>query len=659
MSNSVHSVMVLQDWNVLLENIGNGYSLTIDGASLSLAKVISVSRHFKKVGISDTACSRLEQSVAALNRSLSQGQTIYGVNTGFGGSADTRTQEVQKLQLTLIRELHYGILKSASVPASEDRRTKPAARIFGTTVLPPAEVTYHETPHSWVRAAMLIRINSLVSGYSSVRPIVVQRMCDLLNLGITPQVPLRGSISASGDLSPLSYFSGAIQGKSTINVWTQSLEGGPILVNAAQALADNGLQPVQLGPKEGLAIVNGTAISAGAAVLAMHEAHHLAVLAQVMTAMSVEALCGTDESFDPLFAELRPHPGQIEASKNILHFLRQSKLVCRHQSRDDSLRQDRYSIRTAAQWIGPALEDLALADQQVVVEINSVTDNPLIDASNHKSLHGGNFQARSLTSAMEKTRLAIQTIGRMLFTQCTEIINPATSQGLPPNLVSDEPSSSFVMKAVDIMVAALQSELGFLANPVGSHVQTAEMGNQALNSLALISARYTHTAVDVLSQLTAAHLLALCQALDLRAMMRFFLEEVKPGFVEETAALLKMMGVSDVPSQEKHLSELWNLFLARLEQTTRMNAQPRFNSIAKSLIQYIVDVAQNSSSSSSSTRAFDPELFIRNIGSWTDKIATHCLTTHHLSQETYFAHHDATPLLGSASKRIIADAGLV
>lgn len=339
-----------------------------------------------------------------------------GVNTGFGGSADTRTQEVQKLQLTLIRELRYGILKSASVPASDDGRTKPATRIFGTTVLPPAEVTYHETPHSWVRAAILIRINSLVSGYSSVRPIVVQRMCDLLNLGITPRVPLRGSISASGDLSPLSYFSGAIQGKSTINVWTQSLEGGPILVNAAQALADNGLQPVQLGPKEGLAIVNGTAISAGAAVLAMHEVHHLAVLAQVMTAMSVEALCGTDESFDPLFAELRPHPGQIEASKNILHFLRQSKLVCRHQSRDDSLRQDRYYIRTAAQWIGPALEDLALADQQVVIEINSVTDNPLIDASNHKSLHGGNFQARSLTSAMEKTRLAIQTIGRMLFT---------------------------------------------------------------------------------------------------------------------------------------------------------------------------------------------------------------------------------------------------
>ncbi|KAL8776087.1 MAG: hypothetical protein Q9194_003386 [Teloschistes cf. exilis] len=579
---------------------------------------------------------------------------MTGVNTGFGGSADTRTRGVQELQLTLIRELHYGILNSSSAQASAKEEEKPTLRPFRKHVLPPAEVTLNEIPHSWVRAALLIRLNSLVSGYSSVRLVVVQRMCDLLNLGITPQVPLRGSISASGDLSPLSYLSGAIQGKSTINVWTRSLEGGSTLVTAAQALADNGLSRVDLGPKEGLAIVNGTAISAGAAALAMHEAHHLVVLAQVMTAMSVEALCGTDESFDPLFAKVRPHPGQIEASNNILHFLRDSKLICRHQSRDDALRQDRYSIRTAAQWIGPALEDLALAHHQIVIEINSVTDNPLIDASNNRSLHGGNFQARSLTSATEKTRSAIQTIGRMLFTQCTELINPATSQGLPPNLVADEPSSSFVMKAVDLMVAALQSELGFLANPVGSHVQTAEMGNQALNSLALISARYTHTAVDVLSQLAAAHLLALCQALDLRAMMRRFLEQVKPGFVEKTMALLKAMGMTDVSSWDKHLSDLWNLFLARLEQTTRMDAQPRFNSIAKSLIPYLIDIANSPLPcvSDAPGQSLSSELFLGNIASYTNNLAVLCLNTHHVVQETYFTHHDATPFLGSAPKRM-------
>ena len=174
------------------------------------------------------------------------------------------------------------------------------------------------------------------------------------------------------------------------------------------------------------------------------------------------------------------------------------------------------------------LEDLLLAHKQITVECNSVTDNPLISASG-KALHGGNFQAKAVTSAMEKTRQRLQTIDRMLFAQCTELINPATNCGLPPNLVPDEPSESFIMKGVDIMVAALQSELGFLANPV-NHVQTAEMGNQALNSLALISARYTHNALDLLSKLASAHLFVLCQALDLRAMHERFLEQLAPRF---------------------------------------------------------------------------------------------------------------------------------
>ncbi|KAI4268240.1 MAG: hypothetical protein L6R35_006782, partial [Caloplaca aegaea] len=211
--------------------------------------------------------------------------------------------------------------------------------------------------------------------------------------------------------------------------------------------------------------------------LALWEAHHLALMAQLLTCMSVEALRGTDESFDPLFGHVRPHPGQIDCSNNMFRFLERSQLVHHNDGNNDVLRQDRYSIRTASQWLGPALEDLLLAHQQVQVELNSVTDKPIIDMTTGQMLHGGNFQAKAITSAMEKVRQAIQSIGRMLFSQCTELINPATNHGLPPNLTAEDPSTSFVMKAVDIMTAALQSELGFLANPVGSHVQTAEMGN--------------------------------------------------------------------------------------------------------------------------------------------------------------------------------------
>ncbi|KAL9598937.1 MAG: hypothetical protein Q9179_003738 [Wetmoreana sp. 5 TL-2023] len=641
MSASAHSMIALKEWDQLSIKEASHQSLALDGAGLSVAKVVSVSRYFERIQIADGAFWRLAESVAALDERLKEGRIIYGVNTGFGGSADSRTHEVQRLQHTLIRELHYGIL---SPPTAVGER-KTGIVQSGPVPLPPAGLASLEMPKSWVRAALLIRINSLVSGYSGVRPAVVERLCDLINFKITPRIPLRGSISASGDLSPLSYLSGAIQGKTTITVWTDSSQGISSPVTAAEALTTHGLTPVTLGPKEGLAIVNGTAISAAAATLAMHEAHQLVVLSQISTAMSVEALRGTDESFDPLFAELRPHPGQTEASKNILQFLAGSSLVCRDQERDDVLRQDRYSIRTASQWIGPALEDLALAHQQITIELNSVTDNPLIDTTRSKSLHGGNFQASAITSAMEKTRQSAQAIGRMLFTQCTELINPATSQGLPPNLVADEPSSSFVMKAVDLMVAALQSELGFLANPASSHVQTAEMGNQALNSLALVSARYTHEAIDVLSQLSAAHLLALCQALDLRALTCHFLQNLQPMFLEETRSILDTCGVIEISSVERHLSSIWGFFLVRLDQTTKMNSEPRFKAIVKSLEPLMIEAALSAPPNRDA---------ISLIVSWSDRLAMLCLETFNTSRENFFMHHDATPYLGSASSRMYA-----
>ncbi|KAI9879101.1 MAG: hypothetical protein M1830_009554 [Pleopsidium flavum] len=368
-------------------------------------------------------------------------------------------------------------------------------------------------------------------------------MVVLLRKDIIPRIPLRGSISASGDLMPLSYIGGTLEGKRGVTVWTGNRMNRRI-VTADVALAESSLDPIKLGPKEGLAIINGTAVSTGVAALAIFDANNIAILSQVLTAMSVEALRGTDESFDPFFAAVRPHSGQIEAARNIRSFLTGSKLVQHnHGSEPGTLRQDRYSIRTAPQWLGPILEDLQLAFRQITIECNSVTDNPLIDIDLNRTeskriLHGGNFQAKAVTSAMEKVRLALQTIGQMLFAQCTEIINPRLNYGLPPSLAVDEPSQSFLLKPVDIMIAALQSEMGFLSNPAGTHVQSAEMGNQALNSLGLISARYTHIALDVLSQLASAHLFTLCQALDLRALNLRFLEDVEPMLRTNTAEIL-------------------------------------------------------------------------------------------------------------------------
>ena len=235
----------------------------------------------------------------------SKSLTEVGVNTLFGGSADLRTKQVIQLQNTLIRELHYGILPEMAKKSDSELNQNGKRPRFDLSLESPPELSH--MPYTWARASVLIRLNSLVKGYSGVRPVLAERLKDLLQHDIIPVIPLRGSISASGDLSPLSYIAGALQGKRTIRVFSKT---GP-KITADRSFAQADLEPISLQPKEGLAIVNGTAVSCAVAALSLYDAHGLAVLAQVVTAMSVEALRGSVESFDPLFSEARPHPGQV------------------------------------------------------------------------------------------------------------------------------------------------------------------------------------------------------------------------------------------------------------------------------------------------------------------------------------------------------------
>lgn len=497
-------------------------------------------------------------------------------------------------------------------------------------------------PDSWVRASLAVRINSLASGYSGVRSAILKSMIGLLKNDIIPLLPLRGSISASGDLMPLSYIGGAIQGDSGIRVWARDTHDGRRRVTTADvALRESSITPIELAPKEGLAIINGTAVSTGVAALVMHDANCLGAVSQVLTAMSVEALGGAKESFDPIFATLRPHPGQIEAAHNIYRLLAGSKLATDSGDHGEgSLRQDRYSIRTASQWIGPVLEDFSLASSQVTIECNSVTDNPLIDIEREgTSFHGGNFQAKVVTSAMEKTRSGLQSLGQMLFAQCTELINPRLNFGLPPNLTADEPSESFILKPLDIMIAALQSELGFLANPAGSHVQSAEMGNQALNSLALVSARYTHTALEVLMQLASAHVFALCQAFDLRAMHVKFLDDFKGRLMKDTEDILAAV-LCDEGDLQQLQDLLWQRFQSLLDQTTSMDTALRFTHIFGSLQPMILDAVEPTREALLSLRI------------WTVRCSERATQSFETARDEYSCCTDASPFLGIGSRRI-------
>ena len=446
------------------------------------------------------------------------------MNTGVGGSADSRTQDLVNLQSSLLQHTQSGILTSVDKGSTSDH-----------------EKHAHSLPATWVKAAMLIRCNSLVRGHSAVSYEVIDAILKLICNNLTPIIPLRGTISASGDLMPLSYIAGTLEGSP--DIWVRVGKGVTRkAVSAREALVLAKLNPFTLQPKEALGLINGTAPSTAVACIALYESHHLALLAQILTAMAVEALQGQAESFHPFIAQVRPHPGQIEAARNILMFLQGSRLAigigASRDRRKAGLYQDRYPLRTSPQWVGPQLEDLLLAQSQIDIELNSTSDNPLIDVARHGIYSGGNFQAASITSAMEKTRSSLQMLGKMLFTQCTELINPAFSNGLPANLCADDPSLSFTMKGVDVNMAAYMSELAFLANPVSFHTQSAEMHNQAINSLAMVTARYTMLAVEVISMMCAAYLYVACQALNLRVLHRQFLQELRVVIPAVTSATL-------------------------------------------------------------------------------------------------------------------------
>ena len=435
----------------------------------------------------------------------------------------------------------------------------------------------HSMPSSWTKATMLVRCNSNIRGHSAVSLPIVSAILELLRWKITPIVPLRGSISASGDLMPLSYIAGAIQGNPDTFVWMSLPEGQHKILDSQQALDRAGIDPIVLGPKEGLSLINGTAASAAVASLALHDAHELAILSQLLTALTSEALAANVEWAHPFLAQVRPHSGQIEAAQNIRTFLSGSKLTNGLETKMDrfkaGLAQERYALRSSPQWIGPQLEDLSAAADQLRIELNSTSDNPIVNVAQNDIHHGANFQAAAVTTATEKTRNCLQMLGKMLFSQTLEMINHGFSNGLPSNLAADDPSLSFCLKGVDVNMAAYQSELAYLANPISSHVQSAEMHNQAINSLALLSSRYTMQAVEILSLMVAAGIYTGCQGVDLRVMHLTFLRQFESEALDiYTAAMLDK---STRQGNDESFPVFWKALCQEWYSTASLDAHER------------------------------------------------------------------------------------
>ncbi|KIJ51296.1 hypothetical protein M422DRAFT_26717 [Sphaerobolus stellatus SS14] len=579
-----------------LENYKSGKTIQIDGEHLTVPAIVAAARYsVKNIALSSDPAvrARVDKSRKLIDDKIAAGKSIYGVSTGFGGSADTRTDQHNSLGMALLQHQHIGILPSnLGVDIHDEDGAEP--------LLPPSSTSM---PSPWVRGAMVVRTNSLIRGHSGVRWALVESMMNMLKAGVVPVVPLRGSISASGDLSPLSYIAGALMGFSNIFVRCPSQHSEETnsvqrVLPANEALPQFGLKPLTLIAKEHLGILNGTSFSASVGGLIAYETVGAVILSEVLTAMGTEALLGTQANFAAFISDVRPHPGQIEASTTLFDLLSGSSLASPAAAHTDEvtidedageLRQDRYPLRTAPQWIGPLIEDILATVKTVEIEVNSTTDNPLLDPGTGYVHHGGNFQALSLTTAFEKSRLAIFLLGKILFSQATELLNPAFNRGLSPSVAATDPSLNYHAKGLDIAMASYVSELGWLANNVATNVQSAEMHNQSVNSLALISGRATLSALEVLNMLFASYLYVLCQALDLRAFQKNFHEILSSVLNEELATHMTPLfsqPESSLPKLHKHLL---SAIRSALDSTTTMDTIPRFHNVVGSCTTPIFD----------------------------------------------------------------------
>lgn len=500
----------VEDIILLIKTFNEINCINVDGSCITVAHVTALGRRPQvKVTLDNhggNCRERVERCSLWVQEKAKGGADIYGVTTGFGACSSKRTNQLSELQEALIRCLQAGVFTG---PSSSPGELSPIT----------------------ARCAMFLRMSSFIYGCSGIRWEIMEALQQLINSHITPKCPLRGSVSASGDLIPLAYIAGLLIGNPQVKARIGA-HGEEQEVPAPEALMKAGLQPFKLQAKEGLALVNGTSFATALAATVMYDANVLLLLVEMLCGMFCEVIFGREEFAHPLIHEMKPHPGQRESAALLEWLLRDSPFqeLSREYYSINSLKkpkQDRYALRSSPQWLAPLVQTIREATATIETEINSANDNPIIDPVNGKALHGANFQGSAVGFYMDYVRVALAGLGKLIFAQFTELMIEFYSNGLPGNLsLGPDLSLDYGFKGIDIAMAAYSSELQFLANPVTTHVHSAEQHNQDINSLALICARKTEEALDILKLMLASHLYALCQAIDLRQLEQILLNIV-------------------------------------------------------------------------------------------------------------------------------------
>ena len=452
--------------------------LVIDGRSLRLADIEAVARAGTRVELAESARQRVAASRAVVDGILSSGAVVYGVNTGFGKLAEIRVpaEQLRRLQLNLLRSHACGV-----------------GEPFRERV---------------VRAMLLLRANVLATGHAGCRPVVIERLLELLNAGVHPVVPTRGSVGASGDLAPLAHLALPLLGEGEAVVGGEVLPGG-------EALRRAGIEPLELEAKEGLALINGTQASVAVAALAVAEAGRLLDAADVVCSLSLDALAGTDAAFNEAVHAARPHPGQRSSARRMAKLLEGSQI--RDSHRECGRVQDAYSLRCSPQVHGASRAALEHARGVLAIEVNSATDNPMV-LDDGRVVSAGNFHGAPVAAVCDYLAIALADLASISERRLARLVDSSQS-GLPAFL-TPEPGLNSGLMMVQVAAAALVSECKTLAHPASVDSIPTSAGQEDHVSMSTWASRKLAAIVEALRLVLGMEYLAAAQAVEFQRPLR-------------------------------------------------------------------------------------------------------------------------------------------